>query len=208
VPAGLDLRVRIEGRDEPMCCYGCQAVARAIIAAGHGSFYRYRTGNAPTGRELVPEFLEQTRLYDHPEVQKSFVRQTEGSRREAALILEGISCAACIWLNERHLAQLPGVLEVQINYATHRARVCWDEERIRLSDILQAIQSIGYQAHPYNPQQQQQAFERERRTHLLRLGVAAVLGMQVMILSVALYFGDWSGMESGFRNFFRWLAWV
>jgi Cu2+-exporting ATPase len=189
-----------------MCCHGCQAVARAILAAGHGDFYRYRTGNAPTGRELLPEFLEQTRLYDHPEVQKTFVRRTQGSGREAALILEGITCAACIWLNERHISELPGVLEVQINYATHRAHVCWDEERIRLSDILQAIQAIGYQAHPYNPQQQQQALERERRTHLLRLGVAAVLGMQVMILSVALYFGEWSGMESGFRDFFRWLG--
>lgn len=206
VPAGLDLRVRIDGRDEPMCCYGCQAVARAIMAAGHGNFYRYRTGNAPTGRELIPEFVEQTRLYDHPEIQKSFVRTADDGQCEAALILEGITCAACIWLNERHLAQLPGVLEVQINYATHRARIRWDTARIRLSDILQAIQAIGYQAHPYDPQHQQQAFERERRTHLLRLGVAAVLGMQVMILSVALYFGDWSGMESGFRSLFRWLG--
>ncbi len=47
--------------------------------------------------------------------------------REAALILEGITCAACIWLNERHVARLPGVLDVQVNYATHRARIRWDD---------------------------------------------------------------------------------
>ena len=189
-----------------MCCYGCQAVARAIIEAGHKDFYRYRTDHAPTGHEPIPDFIAQTRIYDHPEVQKTFVRREDGTVREAALILEGITCAACIWLNERHIAQLPGVLEVQINYATHRARIRWDDARIKLSEILQAIQAIGYEAHPYDPLQQQQAFERERRIHLKRLGVAAALGMQVMILSIALYAGDWSGMEPAFRSFFRWLG--
>jgi len=188
-----------------MCCYGCQAVARAIIAAGHADFYRYRTGSAPTGRELVPDFIEQTRVYDHPDVQKSFVRVEAGDLREAALIMEGITCAACIWLNERHIAQLPGVVEVQINYATHRAQIRWDESRIRLSEILQAIRAIGYSAHPYDPLQQQAALERERRTHLRRLGVAGVLGMQVMMFSVTLYVGAWSGMETDFRIFFRWI---
>jgi Cu2+-exporting ATPase len=205
VPPGLDLRVEIMGREEPMCCYGCQAVARAIIAAGHADFYRYRTGSAPTGRELVPDFIAQTRVYDHPEVQKSFVRVEAGDLREAALIMEGITCAACIWLNERHIAQLPGVVEVQINYATHRAQIRWDESRIRLSEILQAIRAIGYSAHPYDPLQQQAALERERRTHLRRLGVAGVLGMQVMMFSVTLYVGAWSGMETDFRIFFRWI---
>lgn len=204
VPSGVDLSVTINDRAEPMCCHGCQAVARAIVDAGHSGFYRHRTAPSVTGEELVPDFLRQMQVYDHPEVQKTFVRTAGEQEREASLILEGITCAACIWLNERHVAQLPGVLDVQINYATHRASIRWDETRIRLSDILQAIHSIGYTAHPYDPQQQQQAYERDRRNQLRRIGVAGVLGMQVMVLSIALYLGDWSGMETGFRTFFRW----
>jgi Cu2+-exporting ATPase len=206
VPPGVELSVTINNRAEPMCCHGCQAVARAIIDAGHSDFYRHRTAPSATGEELVPEFLRQTQVYDHPEVQKTFVRSAGDHQREAALILEGITCAACIWLNERHVAQLPGVLDVQINYATQRARIRWDETRIKLSDILQAIHSIGYTAHPYDPQQQQLAYERARRNQLRRIGVAGVLGMQVMVLSIALYLGDWSGMEAGFRTFFRWVG--
>jgi len=189
-----------------MCCHGCQAVANAIVAAGHTDFYRHRTAPSPTGVELLPEFIQQTRVYDHPEVQKTFVRDAGDNQREAALILEGITCAACVWLNEQHVARLPGVLNVQVNYATHRARIRWDDSRIKLSEILQAIHHIGYTAHPYDPQQQQLAFERERRNQLKRIGVAGVLGMQVMVLSIALYVGDFSGMESDFRTFFRWLA--
>ncbi|HEX9628320.1 MAG TPA: heavy metal translocating P-type ATPase [Acidiferrobacterales bacterium] len=206
VPKGLDLRVTIEGAPRPMCCRGCAAVAQAIVDGGLSDYYRFRTERPATGRELLPEFLRQTRVYDNPAVQRSFVRATGGDTREAALILEGITCAACLWLNERHLAQLPGVLEVAVNYTTQRARVKWDDTRTHLSDILKAISAIGYLAHPYDPGRAQQVLERERREKLRRLGVAGVLGMQVMILAVALYAGRWYGMEAEFRNFFHWLS--
>jgi Cu2+-exporting ATPase len=206
VPRGLELSVAINGSDQPMCCYGCQAVAQAIVDSGNADFYRHRTEVSPTGQATLPDFIRQTRVYDHPDIQKTFVREAGEHQREAALILEGIVCAACIWLNERHVAQLPGVLDVQVNYATHRARIRWDDTQIQLSDILQAIHRIGYSAHPYDPQQQQQAFERERRNQLRRIGIAGVLGMQVMVLSIALYVGDWSGMEAGFRTLFRWIG--
>jgi Cu2+-exporting ATPase len=42
------------------------------------------------------------------------------------------------------------VTAVEINYATRRARVRWDERRIKLSDILAAIAAIGYRAYPYD----------------------------------------------------------
>ena len=206
VPAGLALHVTVNDVAQPMCCYGCQAVAQAIVAAGHADFYRHRTQLSPTGEVAIPEFIQQTEVYDHPEIQKTFVRSSGAHEHEASLILEGIACAACIWLNERHLGQLPGVLDVQINYATHRARIRWDDTRIRLSGILQAIHNIGYTAHPYDPARQQQARERERRTQLRRIGITGVLGMQVMVLSFALYLGDWTGIEEGFRNLFRWVG--
>jgi len=66
--------------------------------------------------------------YDNPAVQKTFVQHMDGNVREASLILEGMVCAACVWLNEQHLAKLPGILAVSVNYATHRARVRWDDK--------------------------------------------------------------------------------
>ena len=206
VPAGSDFAVDIDGVRQPMCCRGCEAVARAIVDGGLGNYYRFRTAQAPTAREIVPEFLRQTAIYDNPEVQKSFVRVADEHVREAALILEGITCAACVWLNERHLARLPGVLAVHINYATQRARVTWDDRRIHLSDILQAVSRIGYLAHPFDPGRHQQRLEHERKQLLRRLGVAGVLGMQIMTISVALYVGDWSGVEMEFRRFFYWIS--
>lgn len=188
-----------------MCCPGCQAVAQAIVDNGLDSYYRQRSEKAGTGKLVGDAAIDALKMFDQPDVQKSFVRDKQ-DLKEAALILEGIHCAACIWLNERHLQQLKGVHSATINYATHRATVTWDEEVIHLSDILQAIQSIGYQAHPYDPSRQQQILEKEKRDYLKRIGLAGVLGMQVMVLAVAMYLGDWSGMEQGFRQFFTWLS--
>ena len=68
-----------------------------FVSGGLGDYYKYRTVQSPTGREIVPEFLRQTAVYDHPEIQKSFVRAEDEHLREAALILEGITCPACVW---------------------------------------------------------------------------------------------------------------
>jgi len=206
VPLHANFSVTIDGAARPMCCHGCEAVARAIVDAGLGEYYQHRTASAETAREPVPDFLRHTALYDLPEIQKSFVQADGENVRDAALILEGITCPACVWLNEQHLARLPGVLSVHINYATHRAHVRWDARHLRLSNILQAISHIGYRAHPYDPARHQQKIENDRRQLLRRLGVAGILGMQVMTLSIALYVGHWSDAESNYRTLFHWIS--
>jgi len=206
VPPGVDLGVEIEGERRPLCCRGCQAVAQAIVDGGLDDFYRYRTTKSPRGQELVPEALADIHLYDRDDLQAGFVRVADGDRREAALILEGIVCAACVWLNERHVRALPGVLDFQVNYATHRARVMWDNSRIRLSDILEAISAIGYHAHPFDPGRQEQLYKEEKKRALRRLAVAGLGMAQVMMLAVALYGGDYEGMDAGLRNFLRWVS--
>ena len=209
VPADSHYKVSIQGTERAMCCPGCQAVAEAIVDGGMEEYYQYRTEPAEQGRELVPDFLQQSLAYDLDAVQDSFVRHhasEQGDLREADLILEGITCAACIWLNERHLAALVGVKSVAVNYSTRRARIEWNNDKIKLSEILEAITRIGYLAHPYDPSRQQQLLEDERKQQLRRLGLAGVLGMQVMMIAVALYLGDFFGMEAQFEKFFYWIS--
>ena len=122
------------------------------------------------------------------------------------MILEGIVCAACVWLNERHISALQGVVEFRVNYSTHRARVRWDDSQIKLSDILQAISAIGYLAHPFDAGRQEAVYKKERSNALKRLAVAGLGAVQVMMLAVALYAGDYSGMDSGLENFMRWVS--
>jgi len=203
VPDGAAYSAVIAGEERPMCCPGCAAVAHAIDEAGLADYYRHRTANPRSRRDTAPADLARLSVYDDERVQKSFVEIAEENRRRASLVLEGIECAACIWLNERHLTRLPGVIDVSINYATRQATVEWDSERVQLSGILAAIAAIGYQAHPYDPRRQEIALRDERRRLLRQIGVAAAFGMQVMVLAVALYAGVWYGMDAGFEQYFR-----
>ncbi|MGI9320803.1 MAG: heavy metal translocating P-type ATPase [Thiogranum sp.] len=205
VPSGADYAVDIDGQQQPMCCRGCQAVASAIVNGGLTDFYRYRTEKSPQAQELVAGQLNELELYDRDDLQKSFVQQV-GDEREASLILEGIVCAACVWLNERHVKALAGVLDFSVNYSSHRARLRWDNQRISLSEILEAISAIGYHAHPFDPGRQEALYRQERKNALRRLAVAGLGMMQVMMLAVALYAGEYEGMREGLRNFLRWVS--
>ena len=207
VPDNLDIFVEYQGKNEPMCCYGCQAVAQAIINSGMDDFYKYRTNTPEKPEEIVPEFLQQLKAYNSASIQKQFVNETsERNVLEVSLILEGITCAACVWLNEKHLNSLPGVLSASINYSNHRARVRWDNSKIQLSDILESISRIGYLAHPYDAERHQRILEKERNQQLKRLGLSGALGMQIMIFAVAMYTGDWWGIDETFNQSFRWLS--
>ncbi len=206
VPPHVHFTVMIDGHRQPMCCHGCEAVAEAIVAAGLTSFYQHRTAPSRRAEDLIPEQLRGLELYDRADLQKSFVRIEGEHLREAALMLEGIVCAACVWLSERHVNALPGVLEFRVNYSTHRAQVRWDEQHIKLSAILAAIAAIGYIAHPFDPNRQEAVQKRERTVALRRLAVAGIGSMQVMMLAVGLYAGDYYGMESGIQDFMRWMC--
>ena len=104
VPQGLTLSVTIDGTPRAMCCAGCKAVAQAIVDNRLDDYYRHRDALPERPREALPAVLGELTLFDHPDVQKSFVRPLAGHEREASLILEGITCAACVWLNEQHLS--------------------------------------------------------------------------------------------------------
>jgi len=202
VPDDVDLPVTIGGVPREMCCYGCQAVAQSIIDNGLGDYYRSRDALPESQREAIPPILDQLALFDHADFQKSFVKDIGENEREASLLLEGITCSACIWLNEQHIGKLAGVTAVDINYATRRARVRWDESRIRLSDILGAIAAIGYRAYPYDAAKSEDISRQERRDALWRLWVAGFGMMQVMMYALPVYIAN-GEMTADIENLIR-----
>ena len=206
IPPGSDYRTRIGGEDRSMCCPGCAAVAAAIVTAGLTDYYRFREapGNRPD--DLVPEALRELQIFDDPEVQRDFVRREEGSMRQATLVFDGITCAACGWLIETRLSKQDGVERVHLNLSQRRAWIRWDDDRIRLSRLLGVVSEIGYRARPWQPDQQEQALQDESRRALRRLGVAGLAAMQVMMLSAGLYAGAFHGIETEYRDFLRWVS--
>ncbi|QWL62844.1 cadmium-translocating P-type ATPase [Aeromonas jandaei] len=208
VPANSSYSLEIKGIVRPMCCPGCQAVAETIMECGLASYYDHRTAPGIKG-ELVPEELAALTHYDLAEVQQEFVTDSGTGRettREIQLTVEGLTCAACAWLIERHLMTLSGLRYINVNTTTHRARIKWDPAQLSLSDILKGFAKIGYRAYPFQTHQQEALYAKEVRSYMFRLALAGLGSMQVMMCAVALYMDLFISVEDEFMVYFKWIS--
>ncbi|HSD71070.1 MAG TPA: heavy metal translocating P-type ATPase [Woeseiaceae bacterium] len=191
---------RVGDVDEPVCCIGCKAVAEFIHASRLGAFYRFRKP-PDSALELRPGTASFSH-YDQQDLQSRFVHRN-GNDAEATIEIGGIYCSACVWLLENALKKLDGVLSLEVNPVTRRAVIRWDASLLRLSELLSAIARVGFRPQPLAVGHAADLQDIEYRKALKRLIVAAAAGMQVMMFAVAMYAGDFFGIESDIEQFLR-----
>ena len=205
VPAGSRFVAPVLGESREFCCPGCQAVAEAIVGGGLESYYRHRSEPSANPEALPQVLTDELALYDRAEVQQPFV-QHEGELAETTLLVEGISCAACGWLIEKHLRGLPAVAEARLNLSNHRLQVRWSDSQVPLSELLQSLRRIGYAAHPYRADQAAETLAEENRRALKQIGVAGLLWFQVMMATMATWPEFNLDLSHSFHVILRWTA--
>jgi Cu2+-exporting ATPase len=191
---------QIEGKSRRFCCIGCKSVCKFIYDSGLQGFYQ----RTPEGTLLAPPPPppKDVALYDLDEVQEEFVEKV-GDARSIHLLVEGIHCAACVWLIERTLGLLPGVTGAQVNLSGKRVLVRWDNSRIKLSGIINRLTAIGYTAVPYDPEAAEGRLKKQDRDLLFRLMFAGFTTSNLMWTSIALYAG---ASNDEFRGLFQWVG--
>ncbi len=194
---------QIDGAERHFCCFGCKSVCKTIYDAGLEGFYQ----RTPDGTLLAPppEPPRDLALFDLDEVQEEFVHEL-GEEREIHLLVEGIHCAACVWLIERGLGTLPGIIKAQVNLANKRLLVRWDNTRVSLSDIIKRLGEIGYSAVPFDPEAAEGTIKKQNRALLFRMAVAGFAMMNLMWISIALYSGADTADGGQFRSMFHWIG--
>ncbi len=192
-----------------MCCVGCLAVAEMLEAQGLSDWYRHRDGPTGVQPELVPDALEKLAWLDDEIIgleHSSRVSPEDPDVRELTLLVTGLGCAACVWLIERHLERLPGVVSAQVDLVSHRLRLAWRPTQVGIEDVIVRLAQIGFTARPEQADTASGIERDENRAALIRLGVSGLGAMNVMTYAVALYAGAFEGMEDGYRALFRWLS--
>lgn len=205
LPQDVVRSVMIDSIERPMCCPGCEAVAQTIVDNGFADYYRTRSAfpaKADQALLVPPEFL----LYDSSEQAQKFSAGAGSDNCEASLSVENIRCAACVWLIERRLAQLPGVLSAHMNIANERLYVRWNKDACKPSAIFQALKQLGYDAYPYDPARHGEQLRRDSRTLWRQLFVAGLSMMQVMMYAIPTYMGDGVDMEPDMAALMRWAS--
>ena len=192
------------GAGRQFCCAGCRTAYAILHEHGLDRFYdlpdRRDRPVRPSGR-LYDEF-------DHPAFHALYVSRTGEGLSRVELYLEGVHCASCVWLVERVPLVVSGVARAELDIRRSLATIEWDAPATPLSAIARALDSLGYPAHPFRGTARENHRRREDRSALVRIGVAGAIAINVMLASLALYSGWWSGMEAPYARFFRWTALV
>ncbi|MGK5026825.1 heavy metal translocating P-type ATPase [Janthinobacterium sp. RB2R34] len=202
VPPGSSWNVTIDALPRAMCCPGCEAVAQTIVDIGQSKYYTERddyAANASDATLMPPEL----RLYSNDDAQ--FAR--DASSCEATLSVEGIRCAACVWLIERQLNRLPGVQAASLNVATERLYVRWSRAQCEPGDILQAVRQVGYTAYPYDAVRHGEQLQKASKTLGRQLFVAGLSMMQVMMYVAPSYLAAEDGtLDPNMASLMRWAS--
>jgi P-type Cu2+ transporter len=204
------LTVNLGGKDEPVCCVGCAAVARAIVDAGLGAYYQMRDANVkPVVDRVANPALEASMdaaSLDIADVRQRYEASIGHDHARLSFYLDGITCTACLWLAESTLKQLPGVARVDVNYHTHQADVTARTGQLSPSTIVEAIARVGLRATPVAGGDALGALVRTEREALKRLGVAFFCMMQIMMLAVPRYFTEVDEVSAGSLRLMDWAS--
>jgi len=197
--------VMIKDGKHHFCCNGCQGVFHLLSDEGLDGFYE-KTKNI----KLAPptQQFEDSANFDAPAFYDHFVTNNDDGFSEIALIIEGIHCAACVWLNEKALANMDGVIATNINYTNNKAKIIWDDDVVKLSKIIDMIRAIGYDAYPYDPSLQEEKANKERKDYYMRIAVAVFATMNMMTIMVAQYAGYFTGISDDIKHILNLGEWV
>ncbi|MDD5052443.1 MAG: heavy metal translocating P-type ATPase [Sulfuricurvum sp.] len=196
--------VMIHEDEYRFCCHGCQGIFHLLKDEGLESFYS-KMGD--TTLSPPTEQFEASTNFDTSAFSERFVTTTKEGLSQVSLVIEGIHCAACVWLNEKALHKMEGVIEAYINYTNNKARITWDPETLKLSAIIEMIRAIGYNAFPYDASLQEVRSNKERKEYYLRMAVATFAAMNMMWIAVAQYAGYFSGISQEIKTILNVAEW-
>lgn len=193
----FDESVMIKDANHYFCCNGCQGVFNLLNEEGLDSFYD-KNSNA----KLTPptKMYEDSSNFDTESFRDAFVKVNSDGFSEVSLIIEGIHCSACVWLNEKALHKMDGVIEANINFTNNKATIVWADDVVKLSSIIEMIRSIGYNAFAYDASIQETHANKERKAYYLKMAVAIFASMNIMWIAVAQYAGYFSGITQDVKT--------
>jgi len=136
----------------------------------------------------------------------SFVTHEEDGTAALNLMIENVHCAGCMAKIEGAVGKLPGVVNARLNMSTRRLAVKWHEGDTDGTRIVRTVSDLGYPVAPFEPAELPETARIENRRLLIALAVAGFAAGNVMLLSVSVWAGAFSGMEAATRDLFHWVS--
>jgi len=162
------------------CCAGCEAVAGLLAARHLDRYYELADGRLPA---IGAAPAARSHAWLEP-VLAALEPAGPGALATLELDVQGIHCAACVWLMNETFRREPGAGGITVNPALGKVRVSWRPGTFDLATWIDEVERFGYQ---FGPSRKTSSGAASSLTW--RLGVCAALAMNVMLFSLSFYFG-------------------
>jgi Cu2+-exporting ATPase len=180
------------------CCSGCEAAYQLISGSGLGGYYLRRLLD-PKQRALKP--APESRA----DLDRYVVTAPDGTHT-LILAVDGVQCAACVWLIESLLARETGLKSGRVNMTTRRLRLLWQGDAALAQKFCGVVEQLGYRLVPFDPSCIAEASDQAGRALMRAMAVAAFAAGNVMLISFATWIGVTQNMGPATRDLMHWVS--
>lgn len=190
--------------DPAFCCPGCRTAYAVIQTHGLGDYYTRAPGSqAPAG-----DARDRLRYADFDRLAfvEAYSTVAGPDLRTVTLAIDGMHCAACIWLLENLPRIVDGVLDARVHWRRATITVRWRPTAVALSTIAEAIADLGYRPYPQRIAAATPRTRHDERGQLIALAIAFAAAGNNMLIAGSLYLGDFAYMDPATVQLLRWAS--
>jgi Cu2+-exporting ATPase len=172
---------------ETYCCGGCAFVSRLIRDEGLDDYYKIKDAVTSPADGALGAAGDYGWLADAARAAEATT--DEGRAVELELAVQGVSCAACVWLIERLHQRQAGAGDIEVSAEAGRMRLRWRRGEFDAPAFARELQRFGYAVGPLGAAEHEAGGEPESRALARKTGLAAALAMNAMLFALPTYFG-------------------
>jgi Cu+-exporting ATPase len=186
--------------DKDFCCEGCVMVYDILKDNNMDTYYDIEQAPGIRNRNTTKDYYD---YLDQDDIKRSVLDFFDGSIGRVKLYIPSIHCSSCIWLIENLNRLHKGVLQSTVNFNKREASITFDEEQIKLSELMTLLASINYK--PHIKTEEQKKTSKQSKRLLVKLGVAGFIFGNVMLLSFPDYLSDDIALNPNIISWFKWI---
>ncbi len=187
--------------DKDFCCEGCVMVYDILKDNDLGTYYDIEKAPGIRKKSVNAEYYD---YLDQDNIKRSVLDFYDGAIGRIKLYIPSIHCSSCIWLIENLHRLHKGVLQSSVNFNRREASITYNEEEIKLSELMTLLSSINYKPH-IKTEEQKKLVKRSKKL-LVKLGVAGFIFGNVMLLSFPDYLSDDIALNPEIIAYFKWIS--
>ncbi|AKQ64489.1 Type cbb3 cytochrome oxidase biogenesis protein CcoI [Myxococcus hansupus] len=161
------------------CCVGCEVVHGLLVEQGLTRYYQLAQGKTAPAPEPRKE-----RAFAWLEPLVARAESMPGAVCALEVDVQGIHCAACVWLMNELFRRQRGGAGLTVDPALGKVRLQWRRGAFDVAEFLRGVEGFGYRFGPSRKRPERASLDLP-----IRLGICAALSMNVMLFSVSFYVG-------------------